>query len=81
MLLNFEDKSIDITRFGAEPTEPISQFMHEETIDPQQIEDYKVRFHREIMKQWFNNNVDIVQRLHFDDVWRIREECIAALSQ
>jgi len=26
LLLNFEDKSIDITRFGAEPTEPISQF-------------------------------------------------------
>ena len=79
--LSYEDKRIDITRSGAEPTEPISQFMHEETIDPQQIEDYKVRFHREIMKQWVNNNVDIVQRLHFDDVWRIREECIAALSQ
>lgn len=55
--------------------------MREETIDPEQIGDYKVRFHREFMKQCVNNNVDIVQRLRFDDVWRIREECIAALAQ
>ena len=79
--LTYEDKRIDITRSGVEPAETISQFLHEETIDPEQIGDYKVRLHRKFMLDWVNDNADAVKGLSLVDVWRIREECIAALTQ
>src|SRR5437879_3584777 len=68
-------------RSGVEPAETISQFLHEETIDPEQIGDYKVRLHRKFMLDWVNDNADAVKELSLVDVWRIREECIAALTQ
>jgi hypothetical protein len=33
------------------------------------------------MQTWVNNNAEIVGGRSFEDVWRIREECIAALAQ
>lgn len=44
--VTYEGQRVDITRSGVEPTEPISRFLHEETIAPEQIGDYKVMLHR-----------------------------------
>jgi hypothetical protein len=73
---------IDVTRSGADPTEPISRFLHpEEAIVPEQIGAYKVTLHRQCMQEWVRNNPETVKELSFEDIWQIREECIAALAQ
>jgi len=79
--LMYGGRRIDITRSGAEPTEPITEFLYEETIIPEQIGDYKVTLHRQCMQRWVNNNAERVRGRSFKDVWRVREECIAALAQ
>lgn len=72
---------IDITRAGTEPAEPISRFVHEETILPEQIGDYKVTLHRQYMQDWVQRHAKAVGGRSFAEVWRIREACIAALAQ
>lgn len=79
--LTYRGTRIDITRCGAEPTAPITQFVHEEAIVPEQIGVYKVMLHRQYMQEWVRNNPQAVRGRRFEDVWQIREECIAALAQ
>jgi hypothetical protein len=79
--LTYSGRRIDVTRSGAEPTEPITQLLHEEAIVPEQIGDYKVTLHRHYMQTWVNANAERVRGRSFEEVWRIREECIAALAQ
>ena len=79
--LTYEGQRIDVTRFGAEPTEPIAQFLYEEAIVPEQIGDFKVTLHRQFMQTWVTHHMESVKGRSFEEVWRIREECIAALAQ
>jgi hypothetical protein len=79
--LTYEGRRIDVTRSGAEPTEPITRFLYEEAIVPEQIGDYKVTLHRRHMQIWVNDNAERVGGRSVEEVWRIREECIAALAQ
>lgn len=64
-----------------EPAEPIVQLLHEEAFVPEQIGGYKVTLHRQYMQAWVNNNADGVRGRGFEELWRIREACIAALAQ
>ena len=79
--LTYGGRRIDITRSGAEPTEPITQLLYEEAIVPEQIGDYKGTLHRQYTQTWVNTNAQRVRGRSFEEVWRIREECIAALAQ
>ena len=79
--LTYAGRRIDITRSGAEPTEPITQLLHEETIMPQQIGDYKITLHRQYMQTWVTTHAEAVKGRSVEDMWRIREACIAALGQ
>lgn len=64
---------VDFTR--AASTEPVEDFLHEETIEPEGIGAYKVEMHRRFAREW------ALQRdLDLEQVWQIREECIHALS-
>jgi hypothetical protein len=72
---------IDITRSGTDPAEPISRFLHEESIVPNQIGDYKVAMHRQFMQGWVQRHAKMLAGLSFEQVWRVREACIAALAQ
>ena len=63
------------------PDNPVAEpkrCIHEETIEPDQIRDYKVMIHRVFATRWLaqlgRDDLDIEQ------LWRIREHCIAALS-
>ena len=71
---------IDITRSCADPTEPIDRFLYEEAIIPAQIGDYKVQLHQQFLRSWIADK-DLVESRSFAEVWKIREECIAALAQ
>lgn len=78
--LAYEGRRIDVTRSGMEPTEPINRFLFEEVIAPEQIGDYKVHVHQQFLRHW-SGQTALTHRLSFEEIWRIREECIAALAQ
>jgi hypothetical protein len=75
-----EGARIDVTRAGSAPAEPIARFLHEETIAPEQIGEYKITLHRRFMQDWVAKNAAKVDGRNLEDLWRIREECIAALG-
>jgi hypothetical protein len=78
--LRYEGVRIDITRSGAEPTDPIDRFLSEEAIVPAQIGDYKVQLHHRFLRSWLANT-DMVGSRSFAEIWKIREESIVALAQ
>lgn len=69
---------VDITRSGSEPGEPITRFLHEEIIQPAQVGEYKEAVHRRFLTQWLASSLG---RRTPEELWQIREECIAALGQ
>ena len=77
--LRFGADRIDVTRSGVEPAEPIESFLIEETIVPDQIGAHKVERHRGFLADWLRADGP-GNRFTLDALWRIREDCIAALS-
>lgn len=79
--LRYLDDRIDVTReIGDRATEPITRFLHEEEISPEQIGDYKIALHQRWIREWIASP-DAPRRLGFDELWKIREACIAALGR
>jgi hypothetical protein len=79
--LRFQGHRIDVTReTGTLSAGSIAQFLHEEEISPEQIGTYKANFHRRFLQRWLAET-DTSGRRSLDEIWRIREECISALSQ
>lgn len=74
-------KRIDVTRASSERRgEPIERFLYEEEIDPNQITHYKTAVHKKFLMKWMADN-GCLSGLSFEEVWEIREACIARLSQ
>jgi len=73
-----ESGRIDVTGVAA-GAEPIDHFLHEESITVDQIGAYKNDLHRRFLRDWITRT-DAVRGRNLDDVWRIREACIAALG-
>ncbi|ETW99509.1 MAG: hypothetical protein ETSY1_14720 [Candidatus Entotheonella factor] len=78
--LRYREMRVDITHSGQAPSEPIAQLRHEETIAPGQIGAYKVAWHQRLIQEWVRAP-EMAGRLSWEEVWSIREACIAALSQ
>ncbi len=71
--LKYNDMRIDLTRFGINANEPILYFYNEITIEPDDIGTKKLNFHQSFIKKEFGYN-------SFEEVWKLRELCIAAIS-
>ena len=72
--LAYEGARVDLTRREGE-AEQIQRFLHEEEIEPYQIGEYKVEAHKRFVRRWAEERgLDPVH------LWRVREECIAALA-
>jgi hypothetical protein len=73
-------KRIDVTRApSVRRVEPIERFLYEVEIDPEQIIHYKNAVHKQFLMKWIADKGGLGE-LSFDEVWEIREECIARLS-
>jgi hypothetical protein len=72
----WDGERVDLTRSGQTPREPI-HFLSEETIDPAQIGDYKVDWHRRRLEAWCRER----GWTDWTRVWHVREACIQALSE
>jgi len=75
--LKIDGNVLDITRATSNKTTFLESLLIEEEIAPQQIADYKVNWHQDFLKQWI---VEEQLSYSFEEIWRIREECIAALA-
>lgn len=52
--------------------------LEESIIEPEQITNYKVAYHKQFLSEWLKT-VEVPYKL--DEIWAIREKCIAALGQ
>lgn len=77
--LQRDGHDFDVTHPDEPPTLRIENRLHEETIDPREIVDHKVKLHRRYVREWAENSPH-ADDLTFRDVWRIREACIRALA-
>ncbi|WP_223584828.1 hypothetical protein [Sphingobacterium sp. GVS05A] len=69
---------LDFTGIGVNETKFELDLLEEVEIGPDQITDYKVQYHKEFLSRWIETN-KIPYTL--DKLWKIREECIAALAR
>lgn len=78
--LTFDGQRFDFTVYDPEnPSCDVQlEFLHEEEITPQQIGGYKIKLHQEWIQSWLSKNPKI--GLSFNEVWKVRESCIQALS-
>jgi hypothetical protein len=76
--LRHESGRLDATGVPA-GAEPIDHFLHEEPITVDQIGAYKQELHQRFLRGWITRT-DSVRGWSLEEVWRIREACIAALS-
>lgn len=70
--LAYRGERVDVTGVEADT---VQEFLYEESIRPDQIGAYKVDLHRRFLWKWAAE-----RRLDPEWVWRVREECIGALS-
>ena len=54
-------------------------FLHEEEISVEQIGSYKTHIHRQFLSRWLTQG-GAGRGWSLDEIWKIREECICALS-
>lgn len=75
--LKINGNLVDITRTTENEASFEDSLLLEEEILPHQIAEYKVQWHQNFLKQWISKE----QRSYsFEEIWKIREECILALS-
>ncbi len=74
--LKYKDTVIDCTTSKQLNFQP--DLMEEAIIQPEQITDYKVAYHKLFLSEWLKT-----AQLSYspDEIWAIREKCIAALGQ
>ncbi|EDP70657.1 hypothetical protein FBALC1_07858 [Flavobacteriales bacterium ALC-1] len=75
--LKYKDAIFDFTSTNASDAFYAS-VIYEEKIEAEQVGDYKVNLHQQFLKSWIEEN-DIPHS--FEELWKIREDCILALSQ
>ncbi|ERJ58697.1 GNAT family N-acetyltransferase [Sphingobacterium paucimobilis] len=68
---------LDYTGIGINETKFELDILEEIEIQPEQITDYKVSYHKDYLDRWIREN-GVPYSL--DELWKIREECIKALT-
>lgn len=69
---------LDITRNATNKASFEDSLLSEQEILPHQIANYKVNWHQNFLKQWIEKEQ---LPYSFEEIWKIREKCIEALSQ
>lgn len=75
--LKIHNQVMDITSNGSSTYFFYNDLIKEIEILPEQVADFKVTFHKKFIKDWIEqNNI----KLSLDEIWSLREKCIAKLS-
>lgn len=76
--LMINNERIDITTKSSEFKKIEKDIISEKEIQPNQVSEYKVNYHKEFLSDWIaNKKVNFT----FDEIWNIREKCIENLSK
>lgn len=75
--LKIDGNVVDVTRATTNKTPFLDSLLAEQEILPNQIATYKVNWHQDFLKQWI---VEEQLSYSFEEIWKIREECILVLS-
>lgn len=73
-----DKERMDLTNEESDLTRIKSDIIEETEISPEQVGEFKVKYHKDYLRNWAN---DIDLNLSFEEVWSIREKCIANLSK
>ncbi len=76
--LKFKNQILDFTKKNSSENDFINDLLEETEIQPHQINQFKIEFHKNYLKNWLSEHQEISYSL--DDLWKIRELCIQALS-
>ena len=76
--LKFKNQILDFTKKSSSENDFIKDLLEEIEIQPHQINQFKIEFHKNYLKKWLVENREIPYSL--DELWKIRELCIQALS-
>lgn len=76
--LSLNGKRLDITNIDSDITTIEKDIIQEIEIQPSEVVEFKVNYHRDYLKQWI-----ITQCIEqsFEAIWAVRESCIKELSQ
>nr|WP_290844647.1 VOC family protein [Flavobacterium sp.] len=67
----------DFTAANSDFSKLKADILHEIEIEPDQVSDFKVKFHQNFVRDWIASEKIA---LDYDQVWKLRENCIARLS-
>ena len=76
--LKIENERLDFTSSTSNFFKIKDDILSEKEIAPEQVSEFKVDFHKAYLKDWINNDDNIPYS--FEEIWQIREQCIANLS-
>jgi hypothetical protein len=76
--LKLNNQRIDITNNDSNIENLINDILEEIEIEPEQVNIFKVDFHKKYLQNWISKN-EI--KIDFERVWEIREQCIKKLEQ
>jgi hypothetical protein len=75
--LLFDNQRWDYTTAQSAAVDFENELMDEVKINPLQLNEFKVTYHKAFLDTWRKSNYP---SLNLDELWQIREECIAALA-
>jgi hypothetical protein len=76
--LKINEDSVDITSAESDLKKIKEAILFEQVIVPEQVGEFKVSFHKDYVKKWIKEEKI---NFSFEEIWDIREECIAFLSK
>ena len=76
--LKINGERIDFTTSSSEFQRLEADIIQELEIEPWQVSDFKVEYHKDFIKQWLKESKS---SFSFEEIWQIRERCIANLAE
>ena len=78
--LKVNNERIDFTNPQSDIQKISSDIIEEQSIQPEQVSEYKVTYHKNYLKNWLTQLPQNNLSLTFEQLWKIREQCIQNLS-
>lgn len=75
--LKIDDRNYDITFPNSDSLKVENDILESQTIQAEQIGDYKLDYHKNYLHQWLMENK---KDMSFNEIWKIRETCIQRLA-
>ncbi len=76
--LKIDEVPLDVTKSESFYDKIENDILEEIEIEPIQVAEYKVNYHKEFLKKWI---IETNQNKTFDEIWTIRENCIQKLAE